>query len=170
MFVRLHRAAGSGGLVAKLAPLVLLGARPIAWRTHRTGNRITRTTGSTWALHDQDEMKTDPNYLPTADLIESTIDNLLARRRPDATVCPSEVARALASSDDWRSLRASVREAARSLAHAGRVVITQRGQVLLPDKPWRGAIRIGKPQAKADDGQATSADARVSDRITRPKA
>jgi hypothetical protein len=36
-----------------------------------------------------------------------------------------------------------VRDIARDLARAGEVVVTQRGEALDPDAPWRGPIRIG---------------------------
>ena len=78
--------------------------------------------------------------------IETTTLALLAARRPGATICPSEVARALAP-DDWRPLMPRVREVAGVLARAGRVAITQRGVALDPDAEPRGAIRIARPVA-----------------------
>jgi Protein of unknown function (DUF3253) len=70
------------------------------------------------------------------------IDSLTERRFP-ASICPSEVARALcANQANWRALMPAVREAARKLAREGRLVITQRGKVLSPDKPFTGAIRL----------------------------
>ena len=68
--------------------------------------------------------------------------SLLARRRPDATICPSEVARALAPSDAWRALMPAVVEVARTLARDGEVEITQRGVARPPDEAFVGPIRI----------------------------
>lgn len=67
---------------------------------------------------------------------------MLAERDCDATMCPSEVARALRP-DGWRALMPDVRDAARGLAREGRVVVTQRGAALSPDAEWRGPVRIG---------------------------
>jgi hypothetical protein len=74
--------------------------------------------------------------------IRASLLALLARRDPEASICPSEVARALAPQGDWRSLMGPVREVAQSLAQAGVVVITQ-GQAPLPPKgPFHGPIRV----------------------------
>lgn len=57
------------------------------------------------------------------------------------SICPSEAARAVGG-EDWRPLMEAAREAARRLARAGEVEITQRGTVLDPDGMWRGPVRI----------------------------
>ena len=64
--------------------------------------------------------------------LERAIETLLARRRPGATICPSEAARAVASARDepWRPLVAPARDAAARLAVQGRVEITQTGEVV----------------------------------------
>ena len=67
-------------------------------------------------------------------------DLLLARRAAGATICPSEVAR-LVGGDDWRSMMEPVRAAARRLVAAGRVEITQGGEVVDPAAVV-GPIRI----------------------------
>ena len=77
---------------------------------------------------------------PDARLREAIL-NLLERRAPSASICPSEAARAVGG-DDWRELMESARDAARELARSGRVQITQGGAVLDPGGPWRGPIRI----------------------------
>ena len=61
-------------------------------------------------------------------------------RRPGTTFCPSEVARDLAA--DWRPLMEPLREVARELARAGRLRVTQKGEVLDTEAPWRGPIRL----------------------------
>jgi nucleoid-associated protein YgaU len=70
--------------------------------------------------------------------------DLLAARARDATICPSEAARAVAAaegSDDWRVLMEPARAAARRLVAAGDVEITQRGAVVDPSTA-KGPIRV----------------------------
>ncbi|RSS57942.1 DUF3253 domain-containing protein [Streptomyces sp. WAC07061] len=75
--------------------------------------------------------------------LERTILDLLERRGPGTTICPSDAARAVYAADDdgWRALMEPVRRAARRLAAAGEVEITQRGRPVDPDRA-RGPIRI----------------------------
>jgi hypothetical protein len=70
--------------------------------------------------------------------LEDAILELLAAR--SGTICPSDAARRV-SSTDWRALMEPAREAARRLVTAGRVEITQDGEVVDPDTA-RGPIRI----------------------------
>jgi hypothetical protein len=65
---------------------------------------------------------------------------LLARTRDGSTICPSDVARAVAP-DDWRPLMEPTRAVARRLVAAGDAEITQGGQVVDPSTA-KGAIRI----------------------------
>jgi hypothetical protein len=74
---------------------------------------------------------------------EAEILTLLAKRARGATICPSEVARAVAP-DDWRPLMEPVREAARRLVASGKLHITQGGHVVDPSTA-RGAIRLKLP-------------------------
>lgn len=73
------------------------------------------------------------------DRLQAAIRNLLVRRV--GSICPSEAARAVGG-EQWRDLMGPAFEAARVLARAGQVEITQRGTVLDPDGQWRGPIRI----------------------------
>ncbi len=79
-----------------------------------------------------------------ADLERTTLALLDARAR-SATVCPSEVARAVAGrqADEaaWRALMEPARMAARRLVVAGEVEITQAGRVVDPSTA-KGAIRL----------------------------
>ncbi|MGW8634115.1 DUF3253 domain-containing protein, partial [Streptomyces sp. NPDC055793] len=61
--------------------------------------------------------------------LERAILELLERRRPEATICPSDAARAVYEGDDdgWRALMDPARRAAGRLAEAGEVTVTQRG-------------------------------------------
>jgi hypothetical protein len=73
--------------------------------------------------------------------LERTILSLLDGRAPTATICPSDAARAVGTPDSWRSLMEPARDAARRLAEAGDVVITQQGEVV-DLATARGPIRI----------------------------
>jgi hypothetical protein len=64
---------------------------------------------------------------------------LLESRHPK-TICPSEVARALAP-EDWRPLMDAVREVAQRLQRRGRIDITQRGKAVTPEHA-RGPLRL----------------------------
>ena len=67
---------------------------------------------------------------------------LLDERAEGATICPSEVARALA--DDWRPLMDEVRDAAAGLVTEGMVEVTQGGSVV-DLASARGPIRLRRP-------------------------
>ncbi|MBJ7338587.1 DUF3253 domain-containing protein [Mycolicibacterium sp.] len=73
--------------------------------------------------------------------LRATILELAAERGPSKTICPSDAARAVGG-EHWRDLMDDAREAARALAHEGRVDITQKGVVVDPNAEWRGPIRI----------------------------
>ena len=73
------------------------------------------------------------------DGLATVIRELLTAR--SGSICPSEAARA-AGGPNWRELMEPTRQAARALARAGEVEITQRGEVLDPDGTWRGPVRI----------------------------
>jgi hypothetical protein len=72
--------------------------------------------------------------------LEQAILDLLARRSPGSTICPSEAAKAVGG-DRWRDLMEPSRRAARRLVDAGQVVITQGGAVVDPSTA-KGPIRI----------------------------
>lgn len=75
--------------------------------------------------------------------ITQKIMGLCVKRGASKTICPSEVARHVAGeADDWRALMPDVRRIAGTLAAAGHVVVTQRGDVVDP-LTQRGALRIG---------------------------
>ncbi|MET1015799.1 MAG: DUF3253 domain-containing protein [Leifsonia flava] len=79
--------------------------------------------------------------LPDRDL-EERITTMLDARAASATICPSDVARAVSSEEsEWRALMDPVRRAARRLVAAGEVEITQGGQVVDPSTA-KGPIRI----------------------------
>lgn len=67
--------------------------------------------------------------------------DLLARRAPDATICPSEAARALAApgeTPDWRGAMPAVHAAVEQLAAEGLVRLTwRRAPRAVADGPYR---------------------------------
>lgn len=73
--------------------------------------------------------------------LERTILALLDRRAPTSTICPSDAARAVGTVDGWRDLMEPARQAARRLVEAGKVEITQGGQVV-DLATAKGPIRI----------------------------
>ena len=73
--------------------------------------------------------------------LKAVILDLARQRGPAKSICPSDAARSVGG-DDWRDLMDDARAAARDLARAGEVEITQKGEVLDPDATWRGPIRI----------------------------
>ncbi|MGW7066941.1 DUF3253 domain-containing protein [Streptomyces sp. NPDC054855] len=75
--------------------------------------------------------------------LERAIVELLDERAAEATICPSDAARAVYEGDDdgWRALMEPARRAARRLVTAGEVEITQGGRPIDPEKA-RGPIRI----------------------------
>jgi hypothetical protein len=86
-------------------------------------------------------MPNDPAHLTDTDrALETTIMELLARRRPEKTICPSDAAR-LVSPDRWEELMEPTRAAARRLVAEGRIDITQRGKVVDPAH-LKGPIRL----------------------------
>lgn len=80
------------------------------------------------AMHNDDE-------------IAEVMFTLLQSRAEHATICPSEVARAL-EPVHWRPLMPQIRAVAKTLAGAGRVELRQRGKVIAPFSVIRGPLRI----------------------------
>jgi hypothetical protein len=76
--------------------------------------------------------------------IEAEISQMVATRGPDKTICPSEVARALAGDgQDFRPLMPHVREAAAQLAERGAIAVTQKGRPVEDARSVKGPIRLG---------------------------
>ena len=75
--------------------------------------------------------------------VEQKILELLGQRAPGGTICPSEVARALA--EEWRPLMPVVRQAAYAMADERRLEVTQSGRVV-DGRSARGPIRLRVPE------------------------
>jgi hypothetical protein len=76
--------------------------------------------------------------------LEETIATLLAARAHNATVCPSDAARAIGG-DEWRDLMEPSRRAARRMVAQGELEITQGGSVVDPSTA-KGPIRLRRPR------------------------
>ncbi len=75
--------------------------------------------------------------------IAATIVDLLRKRAPDASICPSDVARALKDNEAaWRALMPSVCKTAAALARAKCIVITQGTDRVDPAHVDHGPIRL----------------------------
>lgn len=76
--------------------------------------------------------------------IARVLRELVAERGPGKTICPSEVARAVAGPDEklWSRLMQPVRREAVRAAKAGDVTIMRKGKPVDPDD-FRGVYRIG---------------------------
>lgn len=81
--------------------------------------------------------------------IEQCVREMAQARGPAKTVCPSEVARALAGERDFRPLMPHVREAAAVLAERGEIAVTQGGAPV-DARTARGPIRLGAATEAGD--------------------
>lgn len=82
--------------------------------------------------------------------IGAMIAEMLAARRPDATLCPSEVARALAGEDgDWRARMGEVHAAVDGLVATGAVRLSWKGAAMAVRG---GPYRIGRVGDRGGDG------------------
>jgi len=72
---------------------------------------------------------------------EQAILDLLARRDPGKTICPSDAARALGGDAGFRALMPLVRQAAGALVQTGRLEVAQGGRPV-DLATARGAIRL----------------------------
>lgn len=73
---------------------------------------------------------------------------LAGGRGPGKTLCPSDVARALAGSDTaaWGPLMTPIRRVAVRLAQEGRLVILRKGKPVDP-ADFRGVYRLALPRS-----------------------
>jgi hypothetical protein len=77
--------------------------------------------------------------------LERTILELVGRRGRDASICPSEAARAVAGDADFRAEMPRALAAARRLAARGAIEFTQGGRVVDPARA-RGPVRLRLPR------------------------
>jgi hypothetical protein len=87
----------------------------------------------------------DPSPEEEDEAIEGAILALLAARSPSASICPSDVARAMATDEKvWRARMPDIRRVAARLAAQGRVKVT-RGKEEVDAVSKGGPIRIRLP-------------------------
>jgi Protein of unknown function (DUF3253) len=85
-----------------------------------------------------------PFVTPSDIDIAQRIQDLLAKRSANASICPSEVARSLAADEAaWRALMPEVRRVADQLAQHNTIRVTQRG-LEVSALTAKGAIRLAK--------------------------
>jgi hypothetical protein len=84
--------------------------------------------------------------------IAQTIQTLVAERGAGKTICPSEVARAIAGEhpDAWGRLMQPVRRVAVRLAKAGEVAIMRKGKPIEDPDDFKGIYRIGPGAAPTE--------------------
>jgi hypothetical protein len=80
--------------------------------------------------------------------IQKQLLSLLAERKPESSICPSDVARALFPDDEpaWRALT-KIRSIAVALAREDRIEITRGGRRLHLDSIEGGPIRLHRGAA-----------------------
>jgi hypothetical protein len=106
--------------------------------------KIHGLTRHTW--HGFPGFMTNPVVEPHA--IEACMLRLVAERGPEKSICPSDVARALAgpASEQWGPLMQPVRHVAVRLAEAGRLVILRKGKLVDPHD-FKGVYRLSQPRS-----------------------
>ena len=82
----------------------------------------------------------------TSSPIEDAVFDLLSRRDPGKSICPSEAAKAV-DPEGWRRLMGQVRATAVGLARAGKLEITRKGRPADPDT-LKGVYRLRLPGAE----------------------
>lgn len=81
--------------------------------------------------------------------IVDTLWQLLDARSPAASICPSEIARAMAPDGEaWRALMPQVRQVAAALAAQGAVEVTRGGRVV-DALAGGGPVRIRRPTKRS---------------------
>jgi hypothetical protein len=91
----------------------------------------------------------EPTQQGRADRLAAATRALLRHRRPDATICPSDVARAVGG-NGWRAILDEARSVVDELRRAGTVRVTQRGKEIDPAEA-RGPVRVGRGPAWPDE-------------------
>ena len=108
------------------------------------------------ALGERGEPWWEPTERGRCDRLAAVTLALSRHRAPTGTICPSDVARTLGGTG-WRRLLEPVRAVVRELARAGRVEVRQRGNVLDPDQPWTGPVRVAASTSDGEGGSAATA-------------
>jgi hypothetical protein len=83
------------------------------------------------------------------DPIETAILQLVDKRGPNKSICPSEAAREVFG-DDWNSHMRHVRSAAIHLARQGAIQILRKGKPVDPDN-FKGVYRLAMISMGSED-------------------
>ncbi len=94
------------------------------------------------ALGERGERWWDPSPDGRAGRLIAATRALLRHRKPEATICPSDIARVVGGSG-WRAVLDDARNVVGELRRSGAVRVTQRGEEVDP-ATVRGPIRIGR--------------------------
>ncbi len=97
--------------------------------------------------------------MTSPDAISAEILRQTALRGLGKSICPSEVARALAPEEEaWRRLMGPIRAAAIRLARAGQIEVLRKGKPVGTDTAIRGVIRLrlAQPGAVGNPGAVGS--------------
>ncbi|WP_159998985.1 DUF3253 domain-containing protein [Roseomonas sp. 18066] len=86
-------------------------------------------------------MANNPPTRPSPEALRAEILRQTASRGDVASICPSEVARALFPEEYWRSLMTPIRQEAMKLQAAGQIEILRKGKPV-PAEEVRGVIRL----------------------------
>jgi hypothetical protein len=79
----------------------------------------------------------------TRDIVAAEILRQTEARSAAKSICPSEVARALAPDEAaWRSMLGLVRSVAHDLARSGRIDVLRKGKPVDPTEDIRGVVRL----------------------------
>ncbi len=89
----------------------------------------------------------DLSPTPDLGLIEARMLALASECGPQKTICPSDVARAVAGNhpDQWGPLMQPIRRIAVRLAEEGRLVVFRKGKPADPQS-FKGVYRLGMPR------------------------
>ncbi len=97
------------------------------------------------ALGERGEPWWEPSEQGRRERLAATVRTLLRHRRPEATICPSDAARAVGG-EGWRDLMDTARAVAAELAADGVVEVRQGGQKVDPATAT-GALRLARGPA-----------------------
>jgi len=127
---------------------LMAGRRAVkAAKGHDTATTIARTRvhNAKIALGERGQpWWEEPSEEGLAQRVEATILALLSARGPEKTICPSDVARIVAS-PSWRASLPQVRAIAEDLTRGGVIVITQRGELIEHGETVKGPVRYAMP-------------------------
>lgn len=100
-----------------------------------------------------------PDAPPRDDPVAQAILDLLNALPPGRSIAPTQAARAVAAArarpkdppDAWRRYLPAVRQQALHLARHGRIAILRKGRPVDPHAPFKGVVRLARPQDVAPD-------------------